>query len=334
MDRPKNKVGRPKNKEREKRKILLKYFKRDSVIYSNFEDTTKSLTNNEVAYYFANACKLRNKAKDGGVICGTLNLDPKGSGWDLWEKKVFQDLKDIDNAKHQYYTSVLGYSESKLYQQKTNKKYIVRYMIEEDILIKIIGEKRAKEVKSKILPNDLGYLLARELTDIEINKVKKYINIRPFGIKTIVQSNYTLNNSLLNHRIKDNTLSVDIDFSKSLKEINNYIQHLHEEYQKNNLKNIFGLLGIEEEKSNQEKIFLTNSHKPFNGLLSDKLFIYDSRKIGLTIGEIREELIKYWTKTKKISEDKITEGIIYDYHKSTKNFIENEEYEKFLRGYN
>jgi len=334
-------MGRPTKEETEKRKIFAKYLTRNSVIYSNFEEITRGLTDNEVAYYFVNACNLRSKAKDGGAITGTFIYKPKGKdkGWglDSWNIKTFQDLKDIDNLKHKYYSSILAHAESRVYKERNKKKYITRYTIEEDILIKIIGEERAKEVKSNIVPNDLGYLLRYELTDIEIKKVKKYINIKPFGVKTIIQRNYTLNNSLLKvavHRIKENTLSVELDFTRSLDEINHYIQHLHEEYQKNNIKNIFDVLGIEQEKRKQEVIFSTNAHKPFNGLLSDKLFIYDSRKMGLTIEEIREEIIKYWTKTKKISEDKITKDTILDYYKSTKKFIENEEYKKFLNGYN
>jgi len=288
-------MARPTNKERAERKILLKYLKRDSEIYINFEETTKELTNEEISYYFVNACKLRKKVKDSGAISGNFIYKPKGKdkGWglDSWNRKTFQDLKDIDNLKHDYYSSILAYAESRIYQKEQKKKYITRYMIEEDILIKIIGEKRAKEVKSNIVPNDLGYLLLYELTDIEIEKVKKYINIRPYGVKTIIQRNYTLNNSLLKvavHRVKENTLSVELDFTKSLDEINLYIQHLHEEYQKNNIKNVFDILGIEKEKRKEEEIFLTNSHKPFNGLLTDKLFIYDGKNMGLTNKEIRK----------------------------------------------
>jgi hypothetical protein len=323
-------MARPTNKEREKRKKLLKYFKRDSEIYINFEKATEDKSNERMIYAFIDACSIRNSCNNIGGICCTFNDDPNNDGFDLWEEKTpYQELMNIDKRKHDYYSSILAHSKSILHN---NKEYRAYQMVDEGLLIKLYGEKRVKEFDNQGYPHYLKPLL-RKLTLEEKEKLKKRIAKQQFGTNTIIKREYE---NKMNLNILDNaSLLVELDFTKPLKEIQEYIKHLHEEYQKNNIKNIFNIMGIEKEKrKKEEEIFLTNSHKPFNGLLADKLFIYDGKKMELTNDEIKKEIIVYWTKTKKISKDEITEKIIKKYYESIKKFIENEDYEKFLSGYN
>jgi len=313
-------MGRPFNKDREERKILLKYFKRDSVIYSNFEKATKELTNEETIYYFIQFCIFRNSCDTFGGICSYSTDLPK----------EYQNLKNIDKVKHDYYSSLVSYSFYLVNNMRFRyqEKYEVSNKIDIDEIREILGEKRAEEAKRY----GFGYWLYR-LTDIEKDKLKKHIDNKPSIAETIIYRNYVLDSKFSYKHLRHNSLLVELDLTKDLKEINKYIQHLHEEYQKNKIKNVFDTLDIKLSKRNKEKIFSTNSHKPFNELLADKLFIYDAKKIGLTNKEIRKEIIRYSTVIKNNSKDEITETIMSNYYKSIKRFIKDEEYLKFLSGY-
>jgi len=326
-------MGRPTKEEKLKREKLLKYFKRDSEIYKSFEEVTKDLSKERMIYTFLDACSIRSTCNNIGGICCTFNDDPNNNdGWDdLWETVTpYQELMNIDEVKHDYYSSILAYAKSSLYATKWKSDYRAYQMIDEVVLVELFGETRVKELDNRGYPHYLLPLL-RKLTEDEKIVLKEHIKINSFGTKTIIMREYT--NKLKYMKIGEASLLVELDFTKPLNELQEYIKHLHHEYEKNKISDVFDYLNIKRNHPtlSEHDIYRTNGHKPFNAVLADKLFIYDSLKNGLKFVDITKEINKY---TKKFSDDKIAKKTFDNYSNFIINFIDNEEFIKFRNGVN
>ncbi len=338
-------MGRPTNKEQKKRKIISTYFKRDSEIYINFEKLTNGLTKEKIIKLFIEECDYRIFCIDinhTGLHCGNINF-PKDDG------VYFNELYNISKFKHDYYSSLLCTAQNNLSNIECSKGYIISnnindetmkigklnshinlFVIDEVRLIEIFGIKRVKELDLNGYPQYLSHLNVL-LTDEEKEILSNSFNKNPIGTRTIIQKNY--GNYGRSTNIYNNSFLVEIDFTQPLEEIQNYIQYLHKEYHNNSLPNIYDFLNIKKNPTNQNWIYKTNHHKDFNILLADKLFIYDSIKMGLTQKYIREELIKYHTKIKKISTDEISENTIREYLSDMLDLIENNGLSKYRHSF-
>ena len=283
-------------------------------------------------YTLLEACSIRNSCNIIGGICCTSNNDQNNNILDNWEEEIlYKELMNIDKVKHDYYCSILAHSQSLLYEAKTKKDYRAYQMIDEVVLVELFGEKRVKEFDNRGYPHYLLPLL-RKLTDQEKEKLKQRITKNQFGTNTIIKREYA--NKMEFMRNKHTNLLVELDFTKPIEELQEYIQLLRKEYQSKKILDIFDYLEIKGNRLSLDNhyIYTTNSHKPFNILLADKLFIYDTRKIGLTWEEIINELINYHTITLKISTDEITDNTIKKYHKHMIDFIEKQGFLDFKYG--
>ena len=323
-------MARPTNKEKEDRKILLKYFKRDSEIYTNFEKVTQNQSKERMIYTLLEACSIRNTCNIIGGICCTFNNNPNNNGFDNWEEEIlYQELMDIDETKHDYYSSILAHSQQLSDEEKHKKDYRAYQMVDEVVLVELFGEKRVKEFDNRGYPYYLLPLL-RKLTDHENEKLKKYIAKNQFGTNTIIKREYANRMKLMEN--KHINLLVELDFTKPVEEIQEYVAYLHEEYKNNKILDIFDYLDIKRNhpQLSDHDIYITNGHKPFNAVLADKLFIYDSFKNGLNFIDIRNEIDEY---TKKFSTDKIRRTTLKNYLHFMVDFIDNENFIDFRDGY-
>jgi hypothetical protein len=323
-------MARPTKKDKQKREQLLKYFKRDSEIYTNFEKVTDKQSKERMIYTFLDCCSVRNNCNTIDGICCTFNDNPNSNGFDIYEEEIqFIELMNIDKNIHDYYCSILANSKSILYNSY-KKDYRVYQMIDEVILIKLFGKKRVEEFDNRGYPHYLLPLL-KKLTDDEKEQLKNYIKTNPFGNRTIIRQEY-INNF---HFINDNTnLLIELDFTKPIKEIQDYIKYLYNEYQNNKISDVFQYLNIERNypKLENHDIYKTNGHKPFNVVLADKLFIYDAKKNGLNYTDIQKEINDYSKKKRKFSNDEIYKKTIIEYSNFMINFIDKKEFIKFRKG--
>jgi len=311
--------------EREKRSKIGSYFKRDSLIYTNFEELTKKKSKQFIIYDFLNECAFRDVCNMIGGICCTYN---ESDSFDFDEFEImFQDLHNIDESIHNYFSSLLAHS--KILKNQNKKKYSIENMIDEALLIKVLGEERVKSFDNQGYSHNLEYLIKRILTKEEIEKLRKHIDKKPFGTSTIIKQDYKNPNDITRYfgGTKNNTLLVELDLTKDPQELKEYIDILHKDYKNNEIKNIYDLLSLSQPKTTEHEIFTTNGHKDFQKLLADKLFIYDCRKVGLSYSQINAELNNYHSEYS----DKYNKS--REYYSSISSFIDKKEYSSFNKGY-
>lgn len=319
-------MARPTKKEQLKRKQLLKYFKRDSEIYMDFEKNTEKMDNERLIYVFIDMCSMRSTCNNIGGICCTFN-----NGANDFDNPLYHELMAIDEVVHDYYASILAKSQS-LILNKHKADYMAYQMIDEVVLIELFGEERVKDFDNRGYSHYLKPLL-RSLTDTEQLALKERVACNPFGTKTIIQREYAQRMTL--RTLNTNDILVEIDFTKPIEEIQKYIKNLHDEYRKNNILNVYESLKIKRKYQalDNHDIYKTNGHKPFNIVLADKLFIYDAYKNGLNNVDIQTQLNTYTNDVKKISNDKISMKTIQEYLKFMINFIDNNGFSEFRKGY-
>jgi len=281
-------MGRPTKEEQRKREILLKYFRRDSKIYTSFEKATEGLNQSHTIGMLIDQCKVRNFKGLKKLLLNTPNSN----------LLFISELIDIDEEIHLYYQLIHNIANINL-NISTKDFYDLHYYINKSLLIKLFGKNRVNTFHSE---GYFGFFLTdilSQLSEDEKKQLSNYISKNDvFDLHTIINDmvgRYSYNDSSLNHL-------VEIDFNKPKKDILNNIENLIDEYNKGNLPNVFDYLGIKK-YSNKKNILKTNSHKPFNILLADKLFIYDSCKIGLKYNDIINEIDNYSMKIQNIDYD-------------------------------
>lgn len=345
-------MARPSKEEKKEREVLLRYFKRDSRIYSIFEENTDGMNKDKVLnllldasstrYIFEKNYYIRKEIGDG-IGCSNDNFPPH-------QEIYFEELYRLNKYKHDYYSLLMciskhrwdGYKPSEIIgryvQDDINGKcleygcenhYSNHFTIDSGRLIEIFGLERAKELGASYYPIYFSHFKFK-LTDNEKKILVNSISKESHGVKTIVKRSHGYYGG---QGSSNNTYLVDIDFTRPLEEIKEHIEFLYNEYQDNKLPNVFDFLGIERKRSNHEEHYKTNSHKPFNVLLADKLFIYDARKMGLSWGDIQTELNHYTNKVLKISADKITEDTAKKYFKYMTNFIDERSFLNYQNGF-
>lgn len=433
-------MGRPTKKEQLERKKLLKYFKRDSEIYVNFEQSTNGLTNEEMIYFFIDECKVRNTCNlfselDERVICCTFNdSDTDGFNTD-WDEIKYQELYDIDVKKHDYFSSIVAHSKSVLYNVLSTKKSKPVPTLNKTVFIEKFGEKTVQELYEEVVLNkmwkyhgepienyminnhllikknsnilikeldsdtfeglydvdkmkrdyctslllfshkyrvcnriskdrlikifgkefiekfgDMDYSnnifsLTEQLTDVQNQRLKESISKNSFEVETVIEQEYTKDRKKYIYPTINKALLVEIDFTKPIDEVLEYINHLYKEYQNKKILDTFEFLNIKHEPLAlySHDIYKTNSHKPFNVLLADKLFIYDAFRNGLNVADMQNQIDNYRLKLKNIKDedkqydeslkDKIGSYRVNKYLETMIELIENGGFREFLNGY-
>jgi len=324
-------MGRPTKENKLKREKLLKYFKRDSEIYTSFEDITEQLNKEKILNYFSEQASYRYiLSKFNGIRCGNNNFKDEN-------KIYFEELYNISKLIHDYYTSLICNAQNNRKSKGLDyyigsdinggdmpygvvNNYSTHFIIDEIRLIEILGEDRVKELNGNGYPHYLAHLNLT-LTITEKKKLRKSIEGNHlYGIRTVIKKElgrYGKNN------YDNNSFLVELDFTHPLEEIQEHIKFLYEEYQQKNLYNIFDFLNIERTPINHYDHYKTNGHKPLNVLLADKLFIYDGLGMGLNIKDVSNEIDRYTNNVKNISNDKINKKTVKSYLSFMWDFIDN-----------
>lgn len=230
-------------------------------------------------------------------------------------------------------------------------------MIDEPVLLKVLGEERVNELLYDGFPDviqdnkgfpylDFEELLTEKasfilnitldgeetestakppyLTNSEKIAIKKHIKLNPFGFRTMILRDYT-------KQQRDSTSShfVEIDFSKPIEEIEHFIKSIKKDFDNNprKLPTMYDLLGIKrktiEFHTLKSDIYRSTNKKSNEQLLADILFIYDCNKTNYTQADIQQEFkLHYGYGIKK--------DTIKTYLEFAKNYINKKKYLEFI----
>jgi hypothetical protein len=227
-----------------------------------------------------------------------MSIEDK-ENYPLIYNKEFEKLKVIDIDFYSYYNNLMEKVILQPLTDSINKKYSVTTMIDEPILLKVLGKKRVDELLYDGLPKEIqenkGFpyldfehfltLLEKE----EALKIKKHIKLNPFGFRTMAH------NHVIDDRDLTNSLFVEIDFSKPIEEIEEFIKLIKDDFKDKTKKptTMYNLLGIKHKKLELNTLGSTN-RKTTNQLFADILFIFDCYKAKYTQEDIQIEFKNHY----------------------------------------
>lgn len=332
-------MARPTKEEIEKRQkiIDLGLFVRDSKIYTNFENGIgkSNLTLTDQSHFFCDECITRdfiNSSKN------TKFRDFKNEIKNIELEK----LEKINYFSYIYY-SILYLNKDFINRttRSQKKNYEVNNVLELQHIINALGDKYKYNVLTEdyymsISLDSLVYTLNRE----EKEKLLEYCIQNGVG-KTFI-NHESIDRVHDMDKINDgrlNRVNIELDLTKPKEEILKYISIIKDDYDKDpsNIPSIYNILGLDLKNYSCElskcDIYKSKNPKPINGRLTDILFIYDCKKIGLHDEYIKDEINRYWNDIKKLYRDKFPSSTLNNYHKFSKKYIEDKEYKFFISGY-
>ena len=341
---------RLKKEEIKLQKELCKidFFKRDSNIYTFFEDNAKD----KEAYEFCLECYVRNDfSKDKMKNFEDLFYEELKNT--LPEKVVLEIensvnfLKTINGELAYYYLNISPYES----ENEINNFYVTN-LIEEDIVVNALGKKRANYFKQyeynlEIMLNK-SKINQKNLTKQEknklLNELKKYDTPKS---KTIVEKHYSVNidfNSDLYNTNKSKKIYLELDLTKPLEDIIQTVTKLKKEFDKDHTRfpSAYELLGGEIEPFYCElkncDILKHKNPKPLAGRMADILFIYDCKRANKILGKhfftneyITKQIENYWNDIKHIY-DCDSFASLKAYYKIAKDYIDNKRYREYISG--
>jgi hypothetical protein len=323
--------------DKRQRIINLELFTRSNPLYKSFENRTKFLNDVEISYIFCKECETR--AKDLNFInewfeCRDNSIDDK-ENYPLIYNKKFEALKVINMDLYTYYNNLMETVTTQSLEDSISKQYSVKTMIDEPILLKILGKKRLNELLydgfPQIIQDEKGFpYLDFEnfltlITDDEVIKIKKYIKLNPFGFRTMVLRDYA--------KIERNLTSsyfVEIDFTKPIEEIENFIKILKNDFKENpkKLPTMYDILKIRHKKIKfhtlKSEIYKNTNRKSNSQLLADILFIFDCYKAKYTQEDIQIEFKHYYGYG-------IKKETLKKYLNFAKEYINNNKFMEFIK---
>ncbi len=315
--------------------INLDLLTRSNPLYINFENRTKELNEIEISYFFCKECELRTKNID--FIKKWLKVRDNGidkENYPLIYNDKFEALKNINIDLYSYYNNLMETVITNSLEDSINNRYSVNTMIDEPILLKVLGEKRLNELLYDGFPKeiqenkgfpylDFEYLISILSID-EVKKIKKHIKLNPFGFRTMILRDYTKQ-----QRDLTSSYFVEIDFSKPIEEIQHFVKSIRDDFEENskNLPTMYDLLGIQHKKIEfhtlKSDIYRSTNKKNNGQLLSDILFIYDCNKFNYTQDDIQLEFKGYYNYS-------IKKDTIKRYLEFAKSYIDKKKYLDFL----
>ena len=281
--------------------IDLELLTRSSPLYSSFEDRTEDLNKTEIFNIFREEMKKRAKNLDfikKWQEVRDISIEDKENHPLIYNKK-FEKLKVIDIDFYSYYNNLMENLILQPLENSIKRKYSIQTMIDEPILVKVLGEQRVHELLYDGFPKeiqdnkgfpylDFEYLLTILEKD-EAIKIKKHIKSNLFGFRTMA----------LNHAIHDRDLTkslfVEIDFSKPIEEIERFIKLIKDDFEDKTKKptTMYNLLGIKDKRT-ELNIHKRTNKKTINQLFADILFIFDCYKAKYTQEDIQIEFKNYY----------------------------------------
>ena len=323
-------------KEKIENIVNLELFIRSNPLYMSFEERTKDLNEVEISYVFCKECETR--AKDINFINEWLELrdnsiDDK-ENYPLIYNEKFEELKNIDIDLYTYYNNLTQKAIFQQLEDEITKKYSVKTMIDEPILLKVLGEDRVNQLLYDGFPKEIrenkgfpyldfeDFLLV--LTKDEVQKIKNHIKLNPFGFRTMILRDYSkIQRDLTNSHF------VEIDFSKPIEEIQGFIKTIKDDFDLNTkeIPTMYELLGIKRKKIEfhtlKSDIYKSTNKKNNAQILADILFIYDCDKANFDQGTIQQEFKSHYGYG-------IKKDTIRSYLKFGKNYINKKKYLEFI----
>ena len=298
-------MGRPTKEAKLKREkiINLGLHKRDNLLYTDFEERTEKLSKAITSHIFCGECHKR-------IVDSTI-FSPKKDEKFIFRKKYksledkFYSLLDIDKDIFYYYYYIHQSDNNSFLDDDSHKFYTI-----ENIELELDEVEKFKRPSNIILIN------------------KNYSSFNPLRIHDTPMNLEDDNNSP-----KVNKVYAELDLSKPIEELLEFVSMIKKEY-KQNPKNIYShdFKAYECTFSNCD-IYKSKSPKPMNGRLSDVLFIYDCKKANLNNEYIIDEINNYWQDNKKIYKDTFRPSTLETYYDLSKKYIDNKEYKAFTCGY-
>ena len=275
-------MGRQTKKEQERCAAIeeLSIIKRDNSIYTQFETSAKhNGLDKHKPYSFAYECKVRSnydlyldnynyecslwdpysKLNDGNIHLGNIE--------DMAEKNIVEDFKKLDKIDKKSFLYLYLIHRNILYtnintpQGLSNFRdpYYIKNIIGLDVLEQWLGKDRAEELNSSNLDQIVDKLSSEE-KDRLLKCLEMYQStvepIRPFYTHIYDQHK----NNIATNGIYSRSLFVELDLSKPILEIVDYVKMLKKDFDNNQdkFRNVYDLLGGEIEK--KFEIDLQKSH--------------------------------------------------------------------------
>jgi len=297
-------MARPTKEQKEKREkiINLEIFKRDSLIYTRFENRIEDFSTEITSYMFCSECAKRTN----------LNSDPKEF---KKEEIIIKKNKTLETQL------------KKLYDIDKFISFYILYIHLSDSL-KVLDKK------------DFKFYSVQNI-NIELDEWERYSNpstIRLIHKNYTPYNPFRLNDTKENANDYDllqrvNRVYAELDLSKPISELLEFVTMIKDEYELDHT-NIYN----DDFKPHQCDlpncdIYKSKNPKPIHGRLSDVLFIYDCKKAGLHNDYIIDEINRYWQDVKNLFRDKFRASTLTDYYNFSKKYIDKKEYQSFVCGY-
>ena len=268
-----------------------------------------------MAYAMARECELRTHRKYNlikeqiikhGERLGLTLISPSG------KKRKLYELSPLTQSSHSMEMSI---------SYPAINEYIIPYEYFNDYLD--VNVEEDMDEKDKMLANYKAFLTRNKKNDLLI----EYSKMPTIEYHT---------NSEVTHK----SALVKIDFTKPIQEIIAFVSKIKNDFDNDSskIKSLDEYLGIEQAKETYScdltncDIYKSGTTKPLSGRLSDALFIYDCKKLGLTKEYILSEINRYWNEVKNLNRDKMSENTYREYLNFAKKQIDEKGYKDFLEG--
>jgi len=297
-------MGKPTNEEKKKREeiINLGLFKRDSLIYTKFESRAENLSRSIISYMFCGEC---NKRDYMDIKLNEFKKEEISYRSSEVIKEKIKSLYDIDKFMSFYTLSIYLTDYFKGLSEENYKFYTIQ-----DINIELQDWEKYGQ------PNQIKLIH------------KNYTPYNPFRLNDTPENAFNLDAIQ-----KVNRVYAELDLSKPLDELIEFVTMIQEDY-KENSQNIYNhdFKPYKCELSNCD-IYKFKNPKPIYGSLADVLFIYDCKKLGLNNDYIQDEINRYWQEVKNLFKDRFSTTTLINYHQFAKNYIDDKKYQSFVCGY-
>jgi hypothetical protein len=296
-------MARPTKEEKEKREKIksLELIKRDTFIYTRFEDRAKEFSTSIISYMFCSECQKRDN---------NINLDEFTKNGNFYKRdpiinEKLKSLYDIDKFMAFHLLCLYGTDYYKSLTEEDFKFYKVQNLSIE-----------LQEFEKWSQPHQIRLIH------------KNYTPYNPYRLNDTQENAFNLDEVQ-----KVNKVYAELDLSKPLEELIEFVTMIKEEYNENS-QNIYNhdFKPYKCELSDCD-IYKSKNTKPIYGRLADVIFIYDCKKLGFDNDYIKDEINRYWQEVKNLFKDSFGGSTLIDYHEFGKKYIDNKKYQSFTCGY-
>ncbi len=241
-----------------------------------------------------------------------------------------------------YYANICSKSliENDYYYEIKPIPFKTKYPIQKENLIYAIGENRVKELYGSKIDDILDLnIISKKLTSYDkeqiLSVIYKIHHEKPGQEPKafIVNANKTI----CPDQYFPKSFFVELDFTKSKKQLMNHINLLIDEYHKEGkpIKNIIDFLKEDDEFYSEEMshIMKTNKNVPLHIRLTDMLYIYDNIHFGCTIRNIANDINVYHGLAANLKRGSDYRGTVDNYAEIMKLYIDNKKYLEYFSQY-